>query len=304
MADAGGTHRPVPPWRLSQQRTTRTTVLVARVFDGLAWIMVAAALAAALWWLYADGSRLRESVAWWSGSSWRSPAPLYLLLTLLCVGLALGPPYSLWPYVYSWPGFNFIRATVRFMVLGALGISVLAALGFDRLTSGLAPARRQIAALGAGAVMLVEFVSVPVFAVPFSITIPPADQWLAQQPKPFVVAEVPVDPGYERHQTAYMMHSMAHWQRTVAGFGGIRPTFHQDLDRLLKTFPNEASVRRLAEIGITYVVVHIDLFDPALWPEVDARLHSYEGTWLKLEYSDQAGRVYSIRQPPAVPPPQ
>ena len=304
MADSSGTHRPVASWRLSQQRTTVATVIVARTFDALAWIAVAAALGAVLWWLYTDGSRLRETVAWWSGSTRHNPAPLYLLLTLLCVGLALGPPYSLWPYVYSWPGFNFIRATVRFMVLGALGISVLAALAFDRLTIRLAPARQRIAALAVATIMLVEFVGVPVFAVPFSITIPAADQWLAQQPKPFVVAEVPVDPGYERHQTTYMMHSMAHWQRTVAGFGGIRPLFHQDLDRQLARFPNDASVRRLVEIGITYVVVHIDMFDPVLWPEVDARLRSYDGTWLKLEYSDQAGRVYAIRQPPAVATPQ
>jgi hypothetical protein len=304
MADGGGTHRPVPPWRLSRQRTTTTTVIVARALDALSWIGMAVAFASALWWLYVDGSRLRESAAWWSGSARRNPALLYLLLTLLCVGLALGPPYSLWPYVYHWPGFNFIRATVRFMVLGALGISVLAALGFDRLTGGLAPARRQLAALALAAVMLVEFVGVPVFAVPFSITIPPADRWLAQQPKPFVVAEVPVDPGYERHQTTYMMHSMAHWQRTVAGYGGIRPVFHQDLDRLLNKFPDQASVQRLVDIGVDYVVVHIDLFDPALWPDVDARLRAYEGSWLKLEYIDPAARVYSIRQPPAVATPQ
>jgi hypothetical protein len=100
------------------------------------------------------------------------------------------------------------------------------------------------------------------------------------------------------------MHSMAHWQRTVAGYGGIRPAFHQDLDRLLQVFPNDASVRRLAEIGVTYVVVHIDLYDAAVWPEVDARLRSYDGTWLKLEYSDPAGRVYSIRRPPAAAPAQ
>ena len=304
MADASGAHRPVPPWRLSQQRTTMTTVIVARAFDALSWIGIGVVFASALWFLYADGSRMSESVAWWSGSMRRNPAPLYLLLTVLCVGLALGPPYSLWPYVYYWPGFNFIRATVRFMVLGALGISVLAALGFDRLTSGLVPARRQLVALAVAAVMLVEFVGVPVFAVPFSITIPPADQWLAQQPKPFVVAEVPVEPGYERHQTTYMMHSMAHWQRTVAGYGGIRPAFHQDLDRLLNKFPDVPSVQRLVDIGVNYVVVHIDLFDPALWPEVDARLRSYEGTWLKPEYSDPAARVYSIRQPPAVATPQ
>ena len=274
------------------------------MLDTISWVCLAAALASVLCAVYVGGSQVSEAVAAWSGGARRSPAPLYLLMTLVCVGLSLGPPYSLWPYVYSWPGFNFIRAPLRFMVLGALGIAVLAAIGFDRLTSRLSLDRRRIAALAAAALMLVEFVGVPVFAVPFAIKFPAADQWLAQQPKPFVVAEVPVEPGYERHQTIYMMHSMAHWQRTVAGYGGIRPAFHQDLDRLLHVFPNEASVRRLVEIGVTYVVVHIDLYDPAVWPEVDARLRSYDGTWLKLEYSDPAGRVYSIRQPAAAAPPQ
>jgi hypothetical protein len=151
--------------------------------------------------------------------------------------------------------------------------------------------------------MLVEFVGVPLFAVPFVVAVPAADQWLARQPKPFVVAEVPVDVGYERHQTIYMLHSMAHWQRTVAGYGGIRPAFHQDLDRLLHVFPDEASLRRLAEIGVTHVVVHIDMYDPALWPEAETRLRAYEGGWLKLAYSDATSRVYTI-QPPAAAQPQ
>ena len=296
-ADSSGKHHPVPAWRLSQQRTGIATALVARVLDAVSWLCMVAALASALWWLYFGGSRLSEAIAAWSGGARCSPAPLYLLITLLCVGLSLGPPYSLWPYVYSWPGFNFIRAPRRFMILAALGVAVLAGLGVDRLTSRFSPAMRRTVAMIAAALMLVEFVGVPVFAVPFAIRIPAADQWLAQQPKPFVVAEVPVESGYERYQTIYMMHSMAHWQRTVAGYGGIRPAFHQDLDRLLNVFPNDASVRRLVEIGVTHVVVHIDLYDPAVWPAVDARLRSYDGTWLKLEYSDPIGRVYSIHRP-------
>jgi hypothetical protein len=303
-ADGTGAHRPVAEWRLSQQRTTNARAVSARVVDVISWICLAVALGSVVLVVYVAGSQLSGAVAAWSGGARRSPTLLYLLITLICVGLALGPPYSLWPYVYSWPGFNFIRAPLRFMVLGALGIAVLAALAFDRLTSRLPFARRQIAAVAAALVMLVEFAGVPVFAVPFAVKFPAADLWLARQPKPFVVAEVPVDPGYERHQTTYMLHSMAHWQRTVAGYGGIRPAFHQDLDRLLNVFPNDASVRRLAEIGVTHVVVHIDLYDPAVGPAVDARLRAYDGPWLKLLYSDPAGRVYSIQQPPAAAAPR
>jgi hypothetical protein len=299
-ADQGGAHQPVPARRLSQQGTSAGSVFAVGVLDRVAWGCLALAWLAGLVWSWGEGARLSEAARAWSGSARRNPAPVYLLITVLCFLFALGPPFSLWPYVYSWPGFSFIRAPLRFMVLAALGIAVLAGIGFDRLTARLSPDKRRLAAILAAVVMLVEFVGVPLFAVPFEIKYPPADLWLAQQPRPFVVAEVPVDVGYERHQTTYMLHSMAHWQRTVAGYGGIRPSFHQDLDRLLHVFPNDASLRRLAEIGVTHIVVHIDMYDPAEWPAVDARLKSYDGNWLKLEYSDPVGRVYTIH-PPAAP---
>ena len=37
------------------------------------------------------------------------------------VGLALGPPYGLWQFVYWLPGFNLIRGSSRFMVVGTPG---------------------------------------------------------------------------------------------------------------------------------------------------------------------------------------
>ena len=56
----------------------------------------------------------------------------YALLTVVSVLLAAGP---LWTYVYWLPGFNFIRGPSRFMILAMVGLSVLAAIGFDRIRS-------------------------------------------------------------------------------------------------------------------------------------------------------------------------
>jgi hypothetical protein len=36
------------------------------------------------------------------------------------------------------------------------------------------------------------------------------------------------------------------------------------------------------------------LYDPAEWVDVDRRLRAFEASRLKLEYSDEVGRVYSI----------
>lgn len=292
-APEGGTHQAVPGWRLSQGRTSYSAAVAARAIDWTAWICAAVAVLVAVWWLSVSLRPAWRSWGQWAAAARANPVPLYLALTLLCVGLAVGPPYSLWPYVYRWPGFSFIRAPLRFMVLGSLGVAVLGGVGFDRITTRIPRARRRMAAVAMGTVMVVEFAAMPLISVPVDFTIPAADQWVARQPKPFVVAEVPVGP--ERYQSLYMLHSMAHWQKTVAGYGGIRPILSQVLNGELQGFPDVPSLQRLTEIGVTYVIVHVDFYERAAWTQAEERLRSFEDSWLTLEYSDRAARVYSLR---------
>jgi hypothetical protein len=123
--------------------------------------------------------------------------------------------------------------------------------------------------------------------------------WLDQQPKPFSVVELPVptaaEGGEERRQTAYMLHSMAHWQKTVHGYSGLRPTLHYELFRQLRLFPDEASIARLVALGVDYAVVHIDLYPAGEWPAVEERLHRFQDV-LKPVYSTDTARVYAINQ--------
>ncbi len=148
-------------------------------------------------------------------------------------------------------------------------------------------------ALAIAALLVAEFADVPLTTTAFPVNIPAADQWLARQPKPFAIAEVPVVPN-ERIQTMYMLHSMAHWQKTVAGYGGIRPHLSEVLNAELRTFPDDTSVRHLARIGVNYVVVHQDLYTPEEWKVVEERLHRFEGSWLFPRYADATSRVYSV----------
>jgi hypothetical protein len=224
----------------------------------------------------------------------RSIAAFYLFLTIGCVLLAAGPPISVWPLVYWLPGFNFIRGPSRFMILGVLGFAVLAGIGFERLSSRAVAARaRAIAAMLVGAAMLLEFGAFPLGTVPYAVSIPPADQWLALQPKPFVVAEVPV--GGERLQTAYILHSMAHWQKTVQGYSGIRPALHEELYSMLRHFPDAQSIQRLQQLGVNYVVVHSEWYPPDQWPAVEDRLKAFAAQ-LRLTHSARGGMVYELRR--------
>ena len=227
----------------------------------------------------------------------RDPAIFYVLLTLIALLLVSGPPFGMWPLVYWLPGMNFIRVPSRFMILATLGIAVLAGLGFDRAATLFSRRRQGLVAVIAISLLVVEFTAIPFGLDPYQLKHPAADRWLDGQPKPFSVAEVPVVLN-ERYQTAYMLHSTAHWQRTVHGYSGMRPPLHERLYRELTRFPDQDSLESLAELHVTYVVVHIGEYAPGEWPAIEERLRQYDA-WLKLEYQDRDARVYSLRDPAA-----
>jgi len=244
------------------------------------------------------------------GADWRArlrqqPAVLYLLLLVLCVAMFVPPPVSLWPWVYSWPGFNFIRVPSRFMILAMLALGVLTGLGFDRLFGGWPARGRGGAALVVGSLLFAEYASMPLGFVPYAIEIPAIDRWLNTLPKPFAIAEVPMpsdgDIGaYERHNTMAMLHATAHWQRTLHGYSGIRPALHQRIFRELTLFPDAVSLASLREVGVTYVVVHEDQYPAERRGEIDERYRRFANQ-LRLEHVAGEGRVYRILPDPGLP---
>jgi hypothetical protein len=154
----------------------------------------------------------------------------------------------------------------------------------------------MVAATIVAALLLVEYSSYPFAGVPYAVSIPPIDRWLDTQPKPFVVAEVPVpSPGnlgaLERQQTSSMLHATAHWQKTIHGYSGIRRPFHDQLYLDLTAFPDATSIASLRGVGVDYVVVHAADYGDK-WPAIeDAIAHTPA---LKLEHVEGDGRVYSI----------
>lgn len=235
-----------------------------------------------------------------AGSAFRrtvNPRTFYALLTLLAVWLTLGPPLGLWPLVYWLPGMNFIRVPSRFMLLAILGIAMLAGLGFDRMAPAAAPRRRTAGAALCALLLTAEFTS-PLATEEYRFEVPAIDRWLDTQPKPFVVAELPLaNPrnlgSSERRHTTYMLHSTAHWQKTVAGYSGLRPPRHVALYEQLATFPEEASIQALRDAGVTHLVVHSGYYGAEDWQAVEARLARYAGR-LTLAHVEGEGRVYLV----------
>jgi len=221
----------------------------------------------------------------------------YALLTLVSLWLSLGPPVGIWPLVYWLPGMNFIRVPSRFILLAILGLSVLAGIGFDRLTAGWPRRRRVIIAAAVIVLLAGEFTS-PLETEAYRVEIPAIDRWLDTQPKPFVVAELPLaDPrnlgSSERRHTAFMLHSTAHWQKTVEGYSGLRPQRHVELYKQLATFPEAPSIAALRDAGVTHLVVHSDYYGAEEWRAVETRLAQYQGQ-LTLAHAEGEGRVYLV----------
>src|SRR5262249_2858330 len=99
----------------------------------------------------------------------------------------------------------------------------------------------------------------------------------------------------ERNQSYFMLHSMAHWQKTVNGYSGIRPGLHVELYGEMRRFPDDASVRSLLELHVTYIVVHASWYSAEERSALEARLSDF-APWLTLEYSDADSRVYSLHE--------
>jgi hypothetical protein len=207
-------------------------------------------------------------------------------------------PIELWRYVYWLPGFNFIRVPSRFILLVMLSLGVLAGIGFDRLAVQMPRTLKSIAAVVIAVLLLAEYESLPFSSVPYRVDIPAIDRWLDTQPKPFVVAELPVpSPGdlgaLERRQTSSMLHATAHWQKTIHGYSGIRRPFHDRLYLDLTEFPGGESINSLRDAGVTVIVVHTDAYRD--WSAIEKRISQTAS--LKLEHVEGAGRVYSLVTP-------
>ena len=223
----------------------------------------------------------------------------YFLIAVLSTLMFVDRPFELWRYLYWLPGFNFIRVPSRFIVLTMLALAVLAGLGFDRLAAGASRRAKAIGFVAIATLLLGEYSSYPFAGVPYRVDVPAIDRWLDTQPKPFVVAEVPVpsagDLGaLERQQTESMLHATAHWQKTVHGYSGIRRPRHDQLYLDMNAFPDAPSINSLREVGAQYVVVHTNEY-AGRWPAVEALIAKTPA--LRLEHVEAPGRVYSILPP-------
>jgi len=188
------------------------------------------------------------------------------------------------------PVFSLLHAPSRFGLVVALGLCVLAGVGYSSVFAAI---RRPMLAASVLAIAAGAELAVGVdYRPPPALS--PAYHVLAGLPRAPVV-ELPffeLRAHYPRH-TTYMLASASHWMPLVNGYSDYIPDdFVRDAVKIAP-FPFPTAFAVLEREGVRYAVMHLDVYDARTRGEVEARLVQFE-PYLRPLYVDRDTRLYEI----------
>jgi hypothetical protein len=209
---------------------------------------------------------------------------LFGLVLVVALLLSLGPfllilgkdmrlplPYLLFYYLV--PGFRAIRVPARFALMVALAASVLAALGFLKISELLqrrwGPKQpwsytfHGLLALCCMAMFLLEFGFKPLSlaSLPTGDQVPKVYRWLATNELNGPIVELPLGQDFWQ-ALKYMYFSTYHWQPLVNGASRFFPPTHLQLHAELASLPSVRAGELLRAIGVKGLVLHTDQLGP------------------------------------------
>jgi len=163
--------------------------------------------------------------------------------------------------------FSNIRATGRAGIFFAFALALLAGYALSTFR------RTTILSTAAVALFLIEARIAPIPTPGWTNVIdsrepvPAVYQWLKEQPRGTVVAELPARAAgdYARpafHDSIYMVWSTRHWQTLVNGFAGAETPLIRKFRETAAAFPDAEALEVMAEARTRYVIVHLRGFGP------------------------------------------
>ena len=219
------------------------------------------------------------------GRGHRRDRTIWLIALLLFTFFAMGSHggYMLFGNV---PLFRLIRVPTRFLLPAVFALAMLAAYGAAEIARRAGRRSAGAAALALlGIVFAVEAAYAPLRTWEYAHEPRPLNEFLARQPGDFAVVEIPVDPFATTINMRQVANSVYHWKRLLVGYSGYQSPENIDLLRRVRdTFPSDACLDELVELGVRYVVVLRDRVDADLLQAVQtqprlARAWEYEA-WL------------------------
>ncbi len=212
--------------------------------------------------------------------------------------IAFGPASPLYRALHEYlPGFQGTRAPARFFVVGMLGLSVLAAIGFQFLAQKFSARAATALSIAACVIITLEFFSAPISVVPIETgeKIPQVYRWLAQQAESNYV-EMPLRGGDVEFLTRAMYFSTIHWHATPLGYGSFAPAQMQDVMNVLNGEiepPATRIINLLREYNVRYWIFHSDKYTDDEWKKISAALVQVEG--VRAAWNDSSDFVYAIQ---------
>jgi hypothetical protein len=289
---------------------------------GLSRTIDDAASYAATWQSYLAATG-RLHVAWWSAPYASTVTALFpgVAVTLLAVvGLArarehgarramlagigvagllmsLGPSTPLYRWLFDLvPLLRATRVSARWGVLVLTALAALAGLGVAELRRRRQGRMGAVISIAALAAVTLEALRAPMAFTP-TPSIAPIYARLAAIPEA-VLLEFPTFPRQQANLNApYMLAQTAHFHPIVAGYSGVSTAGFDERLADLVTFPADRSRRRIDEIGVTHVVVHMDAVRGAVGQAAIDALDAVP--WLTRELEDAGTRVFRVRRDPA-----
>ena len=247
-----------------------------------------------------------------SGKPGRRLVVAYAVLALVALIVALGPEVRLFGLTlglgpFSWlrkfEMFRMIRVPARASVFLALGLSMLAAIGLDRI-------RRPGLRIALLLLALFESTAAPLTVVAAdrclssSDPTPPIYDWLKAQRNEGAIIELPILPNdglFQRPKfddSVYLLRSAIHWRRLVNGYAGTEPREYGSVRELMSDFPTKAAVEMLRSLEVRLVLIHLRGFGPVRRSGLEARLPDFSS---ELREAGRFGDDLALEVMPATP---
>jgi hypothetical protein len=211
-------------------------------------------------------------------------------------GRPLGTGVYAWLHPYLVP-LRAIRGAVRFGLLVAYALALLAGFGMKWLLTRVPARGRAVATVVVALLLLAEYANFPVRYDGKPVRPRPVDAVLRDAPDDAVVLEWP--PNVPSADVDAMFRSIAHGKRVVNGFAGFVPASLADLSGVLTTrgrsFPvpeAEAALRRI--YGLRYLVVRLDEPGLAEWRPIWLGVRHAPPAFLRFRGTYASEDLYEI----------
>jgi Bacterial membrane protein YfhO len=228
----------------------------------------------------------------------------YLALTALAAALSLGSNGTLyrWLNAYVWV-FRGFRAPARFSILACCALAVLAGFGFQALRRLISarPIRRALLATVL-VVIGVECGSAPMILADVPTGVPDVYKFLRTVDRSVMVELPMVD--YDL-TPQFMYGSILHWHQLVNGYSGYTPPDYQETCARMRTFPDDAAIARLHELGVRYILIHQAYYTADEYADLMVRIIHRSELIPTGHYRDWLAdtQIFELKRPVELAPP-